>query len=31
MGDTYLAVDLDIPVTPKPKCVIKKLQPQSKN
>ena len=31
MGETYLAIDLDIPVTPKPKCVIKKLQTHSKN
>ncbi|MBW4576602.1 MAG: protein kinase [Aphanothece sp. CMT-3BRIN-NPC111] len=27
-GETFLAEDLDIPVTPKPKCVVKRLQPQ---
>ena len=26
-GETYLAEDLDIPVTPKPVCVVKRLQP----
>jgi serine/threonine protein kinase len=26
-GETYLAEDLDIPVTPKPICVVKKLHP----
>ncbi|MBD1219195.1 MAG: tetratricopeptide repeat protein, partial [Aphanizomenon flos-aquae Clear-A1] len=26
-GETYLAEDLDIPVTPKPVCVVKKLHP----
>jgi formylglycine-generating enzyme required for sulfatase activity len=29
IGETYLAEDLDIPVTPKPKCVVKRLKPQS--
>lgn len=28
-GETYLTEDLDIPVTPKPKCVLKRLQPQA--
>ncbi len=28
-GETYLAEDLDIPTTPKPKCVVKHLRPQS--
>ena len=28
-GDTYLAEDLDIPVKPKPKCVVKHLSPKS--
>ncbi|HEY9298391.1 MAG TPA: serine/threonine-protein kinase [Phormidium sp.] len=28
-GETYLAEDLDIPVTPKPKCVVKRLQPHA--
>lgn len=27
-GETYLAEDLDIPASPKPKCVVKRLQPQ---
>jgi tRNA A-37 threonylcarbamoyl transferase component Bud32 len=27
-GETYLAEDLDIPVTPKPVCVVKKLHPE---
>ncbi|BAT51567.1 serine/threonine protein kinase [Nostoc sp. NIES-3756] len=27
-GETYLAEDLDIPANPKPKCVVKRLQPQ---
>jgi serine/threonine-protein kinase len=27
-GQTYLAEDLDIPVTPKPKCVVKRLKPK---
>jgi serine/threonine-protein kinase len=27
-GETYLAEDLDIPVTPKPKCVVKQLKPK---
>lgn len=27
-GETYLAEDLDIPVTPKPKCVVKWLKPK---
>jgi len=26
-GETFLAEDLDIPVMPKPKCVVKRLQP----
>lgn len=26
-GETYLAEDLDIPVSPKPVCVVKRLQP----
>ncbi|MBD2042092.1 bifunctional serine/threonine-protein kinase/formylglycine-generating enzyme family protein [Microcoleus sp. FACHB-672] len=30
-GETYLANDLDIPVTPKPKCVVKRLQPEAIN
>ncbi|MDY6784496.1 MAG: protein kinase [Cyanobacteriota bacterium] len=30
-GTTYLAEDLDIPVTPKPKCVVKQLHPQMIN
>jgi eukaryotic-like serine/threonine-protein kinase len=29
VGETYLAEDLDIPITPKPKCVVKRLQSQS--
>ncbi len=28
-GDTYLAEDLDLPVQPKPKCVVKHLSPKS--
>ncbi len=28
-GETYLANDLDIPATPKPKCVVKRLHPQT--
>jgi serine/threonine protein kinase len=28
-GDTYLAEDLDLPQTPKPKCVVKHLKPNS--
>ncbi len=28
-GDTYLAEDLDFPVNPKPKCVVKHLKPNS--
>jgi eukaryotic-like serine/threonine-protein kinase len=28
-GETYLAEDLDIPINPKPKCVVKRLQPQA--
>jgi eukaryotic-like serine/threonine-protein kinase len=28
-GETYLAEDLDIPIDPKPKCVVKRLQPQA--
>ncbi len=27
LGKTYLAEDLDIPVSPKPVCVVKKLHP----
>ncbi|MDB9536252.1 WG repeat-containing protein [Dolichospermum planctonicum CS-1226] len=27
-GETYFAEDLDIPVTPKPVCVVKKLHPE---
>ncbi|MGD1808538.1 SUMF1/EgtB/PvdO family nonheme iron enzyme [Dapis sp. BLCC M126] len=27
-GDTYLAEDLDLPVQPKPKCVVKHLSPK---
>jgi serine/threonine protein kinase len=30
-GETYLAEDLDIPANPKPKCVVKRLQPQMIN
>ena len=30
-GETYLAEDLDIPTIPKPKCVVKRLQPQAMN
>ena len=29
VGETYLAEDLDIPVSPKPKCVVKRLQPKA--
>jgi eukaryotic-like serine/threonine-protein kinase len=29
IGETYLAEDLDIPITPKPKCVVKRLQSQA--
>lgn len=28
-GETYLAEDLHIPINPKPKCVVKRLQPQA--
>jgi serine/threonine protein kinase len=28
-SETYLAEDLDIPVTPKPKCVVKRFQPKT--
>jgi eukaryotic-like serine/threonine-protein kinase len=28
-GATYLAEDLNIPITPKPKCVVKHLQPSN--
>ncbi|WP_242072348.1 bifunctional serine/threonine-protein kinase/formylglycine-generating enzyme family protein [Microcoleus sp. FACHB-68] len=28
-AETYLANDLDIPITPKPKCVVKRLHPQA--
>jgi eukaryotic-like serine/threonine-protein kinase len=28
-GETYLAEDLHIPITPKPQCVVKRLQPQA--
>ncbi|MBD1214247.1 MAG: protein kinase [Dolichospermum sp.] len=27
-GETYFAEDLNIPVTPKPVCVVKKLRPE---
>lgn len=27
-GETYVAEDLDIPVSPKPKCVVKRLHPK---
>lgn len=30
-GKTYLAEDLDLPVNPKPKCVVKQLHPQMIN
>jgi serine/threonine protein kinase len=30
-GETYLAYDLGIPITPKPKCVVKRLIPQHTN
>ncbi|MEH1819813.1 MAG: WG repeat-containing protein [Nostoc sp.] len=30
-GETYLAEDLDIPTNPKPKCVVKRLQPNERN
>lgn len=30
-GETYLAEDLDIPANPKPKCVVKQLQPKETN
>ncbi len=29
VGETYLAEDLDIPASPKPKCVVKRLQPKA--
>ncbi|NER22786.1 MAG: protein kinase [Symploca sp. SIO1C2] len=29
VGETYLADDLDIPVSPKPKCVVKRLHPKA--
>jgi serine/threonine-protein kinase len=28
-GETYIAEDLDIPVSPKPKCVVKRLHPKA--
>ncbi|MGK7875743.1 MAG: WG repeat-containing protein [Xenococcaceae cyanobacterium] len=28
IADTYLAIDLDIPVSPKPKCIVKRIKPQ---
>jgi serine/threonine protein kinase len=28
-GETYVAEDLDIPVSPKPKCVVKRLKPKT--
>ncbi|MEJ1937364.1 hypothetical protein WDZ92_44785, partial [Nostoc sp. NIES-2111] len=28
-GQTYLAEDLDIPANPKPKCVVKCIQPKT--
>ncbi|WP_019500148.1 bifunctional serine/threonine-protein kinase/formylglycine-generating enzyme family protein [Pseudanabaena sp. PCC 6802] len=31
IGETYLAEDLDIPVTPKPTCVVKRLRSQAIN
>ena len=30
-GETYLAEDLDIPVNPKPRCVVKRLKPTQKS
>lgn len=30
-GETFLAEDLDIPASPKPKCVVKRIQPQMIN
>jgi serine/threonine-protein kinase len=30
-GETYLAEDLDIPANPKPKCVVKQLNPKAIN
>ncbi len=27
IGETFLAEDLDIPINPKPRCVVKRLQP----
>ncbi len=30
-AETYLAEDLDIPTNPKPKCVVKRLQPNERN
>ncbi|MBW4457505.1 MAG: serine/threonine protein kinase [Nostoc indistinguendum CM1-VF10] len=30
-GNTYLAEDLDIPINPKPKCVVKHLKPQNQD
>ena len=29
IGETYFAEDLDMPVTPKPKCVVKRLHPRA--
>ncbi|MCP2728899.1 WG repeat-containing protein [Limnofasciculus baicalensis] len=29
VGETYIAEDLDIPVSPKPKCVVKRLHPKA--
>ncbi|MBZ8179210.1 hypothetical protein [Oscillatoria salina] len=31
MGETYVAIDLDIPTSPKPKCVVKRIKPQQKH
>ena len=30
-ASTYLAEDLDLPITPKPKCTIKRLHPETNN
>lgn len=31
IGETYLAEDLDMPIEPKPLCVVKRLQPRSRH
>ncbi|HEY9702682.1 MAG TPA: tetratricopeptide repeat protein, partial [Allocoleopsis sp.] len=31
IGETYLAIDLDIPINPKPKFVVKRILPQMKD